>query len=74
MGTERGFRAACARGAFPSFPRGRKLSARWEDVERYIESRQRPVRAADDPDLDALRDELADAGVQLRRAKKRGGQ
>jgi hypothetical protein len=80
LDSERGFRAACASGAFPTFKLGRQIAARWEDVERYAESRARPVppeapEAVVDPD----RAELEAAGVCFPPAsgtarRRRGGQ
>lgn len=45
LGTRRAFLAAGRRGDFPTFRRGREVVALWADVEAFIESRRRPVRA-----------------------------
>jgi hypothetical protein len=66
IGSERAFLDAGRRGAFPTFKLGRQVAARWEDVERYVESRQRPTRVPDGmPAPDDDRALLAKAGVRL---------
>jgi hypothetical protein len=65
IGSERGFKAACASGAFPVFKQGRAVAARWSDVEAYMEARARPVRAAPPVEVDEDRQSLARMGVRL---------
>jgi hypothetical protein len=67
LGSERAFLDAARRGAFESFKRGRTVAARWEDVEKYVESCKRPARrAVECAETDTDREELAKAGVRLR--------
>lgn len=66
LGSERGFKAACASGAFPTFKLGRQIGARWEDVERYVEGTAQPVRQAEpSAETDVDRAELEAAGVRF---------
>jgi hypothetical protein len=77
-GSVRGFKAACASGAFETFKLGRAVAAKWEDVERYVESRkatpspkQASPKAPPASELDEDRRALIAAGVLLRPANDR---
>jgi len=67
IGSSRAFLDAGRAGKFRTFKRGRQVCALWPDVEQWIESRERPVRA-DKPaePADDDRAELERAGVALR--------
>lgn len=67
LGSERAFLDAARRGDFETFTRARRVTARWEDVERYVEGRKRRARPlTDDTGEDPERAELEGAGVRLR--------
>lgn len=67
FGSERAFLDAARRGDFETFIRARRVTARWEDVERYLEGRKRRARPlTDTADDDPERAELERAGVRLR--------
>ncbi len=65
LGSERGFKAACASNAFPTFKQGRAVAALWSDVEAYLESRPRPARAAPPDEVDEDLASLRRMGVHL---------
>lgn len=71
FGAARPFLDAARRGDFESFKRGRNVAARWEDVEKYVESRKRPARHAAPGGLEDDRALLAAHGVRLRRPGSR---
>jgi hypothetical protein len=65
--SERAFLDAARRGDFETFIRARRVTALWEDVERYVEGRKRRARPlTDDTGEDPERAELEGAGVRLR--------
>lgn len=64
-GTARGFKAAGASGAFPTFKQGRAVAALWTDVERWIESRVRPPKRAATSEEEADREALRRVGVRF---------
>ena len=70
LGSARAFLDAARRRDFPSFKRARNVVALWADVERYIESRQRPARVPAN-DLHDDRALLEAAGVRLRGGRGR---
>lgn len=52
LGSERAFLNAHRDGKFPTFSRGRFVSAKWEDVERWMMSRQKPANPTSDVEAD----------------------
>ncbi len=69
----RQFLEAARRGEFPSFKRGKKVLARREDVERWIESgaRERTASAPARPD-ESDEQLLARSGILLSSATRKG--
>ena len=65
LGSQRAFLDAARRGDFPSYKAGRRVLARCEDVDRWIESRP---RKHSEPPADEVSDRalLEGAGVRLR--------
>jgi hypothetical protein len=71
IGSARAFLDAARAGHFATFKRGRKVSALWADVERWIESRHRsPVTRPPAP-VDVERAELERAGVRFAKGGRR---
>lgn len=69
LDSDRAFLDAARRGDFATFKRGKRITALWSDVERYIEGCKRPARAPKDAAADPERAELEAAGVRLRPVK-----
>lgn len=65
LGSARAFLNAHRSKAFPTFSRGRFVSAKWEDVERWMMARQKPANPTSDVEA-----EFAAEMAGKRRAKR----